>query len=160
MDKTIVVNKQIDRYDVYIGRGSLFGNPFRVVIDGTREEVIALYRTWFMQRLAQPKFEQAVERLRGKRLGCFCKPLACHGDVIVEYLETFQTPMEKRRKIMRIVKSVDVVLTNESVRSIKVEELFVTLLSDEADRIVIERKIFDRIRLAANEFEFGEGKGR
>jgi hypothetical protein len=25
--------------------------------------------------------------LKGKRLGCFCKPLACHGDVIKEYIE-------------------------------------------------------------------------
>ena len=29
----------------------------------------------------------SLEPLRGKVLGCYCKPLACHGDVIVELLE-------------------------------------------------------------------------
>lgn len=93
MEKTTVVNKRTDEYDIYIGRGSVFGNPFMIGIGGTREEVITLYRSWFMRQLASPKFEEAIEGLRGKRLGCFCKPLACHGDVIVEYLETFGTRM-------------------------------------------------------------------
>jgi hypothetical protein len=84
---TRVVNKENDKYDVYIGRGSPFGNPFSVYIHG-REECIAKYRDYFYDRLGwNPVFKRAVEKLRGKTLGCFCKPKACHGDVIVEYLE-------------------------------------------------------------------------
>jgi hypothetical protein len=34
-----------------------------------------------------PEYKQRILDLKGKYLGCFCKPLACHGDVIVEWLE-------------------------------------------------------------------------
>ena len=37
--------------------------------------------------LVDSEFATRVKGLRGKQLGCFCKPKACHGDVIVEYLE-------------------------------------------------------------------------
>jgi len=84
---TTVVNKRKEYFDVYIGRGSLFGNGYIIGPDGTREEVIQKYREWFFRRLRSERFRKAVEKLRGKKLGCFCKPLACHGDVIVEYLE-------------------------------------------------------------------------
>lgn len=84
--KTVVVNlNRGEPYDVYIGRGSPFGNPFK---GAARDACIALYQNHFEQLiLTDPKFKAAVERLRGQRLGCFCKPLDCHGDVIVKYLE-------------------------------------------------------------------------
>lgn len=86
--KTIVVNRKVDYEDVYIGRGSSFGNPFIEGKDGTRKEVIEKYRVWFYKRLKKPRFKRAVEALRGKRLGCYCKPeKPCHGDIIVEWLE-------------------------------------------------------------------------
>ncbi len=92
--KTTVVHNQTDEYDVYIGRevpdvelaGSKWGNPF-VLADDSEEErrrSIANYRTWI---LTQPDLLQALEELRGKRLGCWCAPLACHGDVLVELLD-------------------------------------------------------------------------
>lgn len=67
---------------VYIGRPSKWGNPFVIGKDGTREEVIAKYRTWL---LAQPaKVEAAKRELAGKDLVCFCAPKGCHGDVLLE----------------------------------------------------------------------------
>jgi hypothetical protein len=69
---------------VYIGRGSKWGNPFVIGKDGTREEVIDKYRVWIM---SQPPLLNEIQELKGKVLGCFCKPKACHGDVIVELLE-------------------------------------------------------------------------
>lgn len=77
------------KYDVYIGRGSIFGNPYVLGRDGNREEIISLYKTYFYDRIQKDrKFKEAVEWLRGKdiRLGCHCAPLKCHGDIIVEYL--------------------------------------------------------------------------
>lgn len=69
-------------YDVYIGRPSKWGNPFVIGKDGTREQVIAKYKLWL---LSQPKLvEQCKQELRGKILACWCAPLACHGDVLVE----------------------------------------------------------------------------
>lgn len=87
-DTCKVVNKAKDRYDVYIGRGSPFGNP--VVISGscTREDAIRLYREYFYERIRNDSdFKRMVQRLKGKVLGCHCKPKACHGDIIKEYLE-------------------------------------------------------------------------
>jgi len=72
---------------IYIGRGSKFGNPYRIGKDGTREEVIEKFRVYFYKRLnADPVFLQDVADLQGCHLLCYCKPEACHGDVIAEYL--------------------------------------------------------------------------
>jgi len=88
--KTRVVNLKTERYDVYIGRGrgSIFGNPFILGRDGDRTEVIGSFKRYFYNRLTlDDGFKAKVLELKGKVLGCFCKPLPCHGDVIVEYLE-------------------------------------------------------------------------
>lgn len=91
--KTTVVNLRHSEHDVYIGRAGhgrdgYFGNPFSGAKDGGRERAIALYREYFMKRLwVDSEFAARVEKLRGKRLGCFCAPQHCHGDVIVDYLE-------------------------------------------------------------------------
>ncbi|CAM3562516.1 DUF4326 domain-containing protein [Parendozoicomonas haliclonae] len=78
-----VVNKKHEPYDVYIGRGSKWGNPFVIGRDGTREEVIAKYRVWLWQEIKAERITwHDLTSLEGKRLGCFCKPLPCHGDVI------------------------------------------------------------------------------
>lgn len=86
--KTTVVNKRYNSYDVYIGRGSPFGNPFIIGKHGTRTEVIEQYRDYFFDKLMfDHEFSEAVNELKGKCLGCFCKPQACHGDIIAEYLD-------------------------------------------------------------------------
>lgn len=79
--RTRVVHCKRTRYDTYVGRGSQWGNPFRIGPDGTRDEVIAKYREWIK---TQPNLIAALPELRGKVLGCWCVPLACHGDVLVE----------------------------------------------------------------------------
>ncbi len=78
---TIVVNVGGDRSrcDVYIGRPSKWGNPFVIGRDGTREEVIVQYEAWIQ---TQPLLLAALGELQGKRLGCYCAPLPCHGDVL------------------------------------------------------------------------------
>jgi hypothetical protein len=85
-NNTEVVNIYKEKGYVYIGRGSLFGNPFVLGKDGTREEVIEKYRTYFYKRLEDPAFKNAVLHLKGMKLGCFCKPRECHGTIILEYL--------------------------------------------------------------------------
>ncbi len=81
---TTVVHCKKEPYDVYIGRGSKWGNPFKIGIDGTREDVIAKYCDYIA---ARPDLLNAVGELKGKILGCWCKPLACHGDVLAELAE-------------------------------------------------------------------------
>lgn len=80
---TKVVNKYKHVYDVYIGRGSKWGNPFVIGKDGTREEVINKYEKYLLN---SPELLNSLHELKGKTLGCFCKPKACHGDVLVKYI--------------------------------------------------------------------------
>lgn len=79
MAHPLVVHRR-DAHDVYIGRPSKWGNPFVIGRDGTREQVIAAYEMWIK---TQPHLMAALHELKGKRLGCFCAPLACHGEVLV-----------------------------------------------------------------------------
>jgi hypothetical protein len=72
-------------YDVYIGRGSRFGSPYSIGIDGDREEVIRKYRYDFERGYLKASKEEVLA-LKGKVLGCHCKPFACHGDVLVEFI--------------------------------------------------------------------------
>lgn len=78
---TRVVHCKKEPYDVYIGRGSKWGNPFKIGPDGTREEVIAKYCDYIGER---PDLLSAVGELRGKTIACWCSPQACHGDVLAE----------------------------------------------------------------------------
>jgi len=75
---TRVVHCKKEPFDVYIGRPSKWGNPFPLSLG--RKECIAQYEKWI---LTQPKLLMDLHELKGKRLGCFCAPFACHGDVLV-----------------------------------------------------------------------------
>jgi Domain of unknown function (DUF4326) len=73
---------------VYIGRPSMFGNPYRIGVDGTREEVIQKYDIWAREMIdMDDEFKAAVKALKGKLLVCWCRPLACHGDALVRLAE-------------------------------------------------------------------------
>ena len=78
---TTVVNCKHDAYDVYIGRPSVWGNPYSIGKHGTREEVIEKYREWLS---GQWHLLDQLDNLQGKVLGCHCAPLACHGDILAE----------------------------------------------------------------------------
>lgn len=87
MKETTVVNKfHKVPFDVYIGRGSKWGNPFshlekskaQFKVD-TREEAISKYKDWIME---QPQLLADLHELKGKILCCYCKPASCHGDIL------------------------------------------------------------------------------
>lgn len=82
-----VVNVRDEEFDIYIGRAS-FGwadskwrNPYRITFNRSRQQAIAAYRSYIQTR---PDLLRALSELSGKRLGCWCAPLPCHGDVLVE----------------------------------------------------------------------------
>ena len=94
MSRTTGVRNQVDESDVYIGRAvpelgigdGKWGNPFVMAneSDTERERAINAYREWVV---AQPELLGSHEELRSKRLGCWCAPKPCHGDVLVELLD-------------------------------------------------------------------------
>ena len=95
MCKPIVVNiKKDDDFDVFCGRPSKWGNPFthlkgktyaEFVVD-TREEAIENYRGYILNN---PELMASLPELKDKILGCFCKPLSCHCDILAELVETY-----------------------------------------------------------------------
>lgn len=95
--RTTVVNIRTtkDKDYIRIDRTTQFGNPFRIgeydfylKRELTREDSIMLFQKRFGRMIKNyPVFRAAVEKLKGRRLGCWCKPLSCHGDIYVEYLE-------------------------------------------------------------------------
>jgi hypothetical protein len=90
---TTVVNVRRERCDVYCGRGSVLGNPFSHIPGygehqvASRGEAIRQHRKWF---LAQPRLIVIVLTLKGKVLGCHCKPEACHCDVYAEVADSYR----------------------------------------------------------------------
>ncbi len=96
LQKTRVVNLRREPYDVYIGRpgrglSGPWGNPYQIGRDGTREEVISRYKEYLLN---QPDLLARLPELRGRRLGCFCRPQACHGDVLAELADALPTTHE------------------------------------------------------------------
>lgn len=85
MQKCKVVNINTGEHEVYIGRPSRWGNPFKIGIDGTRMEVIRKYKEWLLNN--EELMNDIMKKLDGKILGCHCKPKRCHGDVLVEVIE-------------------------------------------------------------------------
>jgi hypothetical protein len=92
----VVNRKMFGRWPgaVYIGRGSIYGNPFRIGPDGSRAEVIERYRRRLWHYLqTDNELSKAIRDLADKAktedivLECFCAPLPCHGDVLKAAIE-------------------------------------------------------------------------
>jgi hypothetical protein len=66
---------------VYVGRPGKWGNPFVIRETVTRSEVIQAYAVWIK---TQPKLLAQLHELKGKDLVCWCAPLPCHADVLME----------------------------------------------------------------------------
>ena len=86
--KTTVVHMKKAPYDVYIGRGSVWGNPYSHLDESqakvkvkNRKEAIEKYRMYI---LGNPQLLARLPEIQGKVLGCFCKPKSCHGDILAE----------------------------------------------------------------------------
>lgn len=94
MTRARAVNVKHEKCDAYMGRempgyaASTFRNIFKVGRDGSKSEVLDKYRKHLITLLeSNPAAKQEFEQLRGKTLGCWCKPNRCHVDIIVELLE-------------------------------------------------------------------------
>jgi hypothetical protein len=88
MAKKLVVHCKKEKFDVYIGRPSDWGNPFSHK-EGTmaknkvktRDEAVEKFREWIV---TQPHLMARLHELKDKVLGCWCSPQKCHGDVLSE----------------------------------------------------------------------------
>ena len=117
-NKTIVVNCKKEEFDIYIGRpydglpppefGTWllhFGNPFIIRRDGNRNTTITKFEKWIRgedyKRLYPERRKWILKnlcKLKDKRLGCFCKPKPCHGDIYVKLIEELCKPRKNLLK--------------------------------------------------------------
>lgn len=87
--KPKVVHCKKEPFDVYVGRGSKWGNPYshkegtlaEEVVD-SRSEAVKKYEEYL---LSNDELMSSLSELKGKTLGCWCKPKACHGDILLKY---------------------------------------------------------------------------
>jgi hypothetical protein len=94
---TRAVNIRRERYDILIMRPGPWGNPFVVGVDGEQGECVRKHREWLEtgNGFGNPRANSAarqfvvrnIGRLKGKKLGCGCKPKACHGDTLAEFAD-------------------------------------------------------------------------
>lgn len=92
MSNLVVHCKQMP-YDIYIGRPSKWGNPYshkhgtlaKYKVN-TREEAVQAYREYITNGDGKHLLNDLHE-LKDKALGCWCKPLQCHGDVLVQLIK-------------------------------------------------------------------------
>lgn len=81
-----VLNKHhgnIPKDAIFIGRGSIWGNPFPITEIDTRDIVVEKYKRWLRHKILtrQITLEQLAS-LHNKDFVCYCSPKACHGDVL------------------------------------------------------------------------------
>lgn len=75
-----VVHCRRDPFDLYIGRPSKWGNPYRIGPDGDRAQVIRRFEHHV--RFERCALLADLGELHGLTLGCYCTPAPCHGDML------------------------------------------------------------------------------
>lgn len=76
---------------VYVGRPSKWGNPYHIgEWEGSsatgyvikRKDAVRLYKDYLQSD--KNLTSEVVQELRGKDLVCWCAPLQCHADILLE----------------------------------------------------------------------------
>ena len=84
MPPTAVINvkdtRQVNHDDIFIGRPSIWGNIYKLS-EYPRNVSINRYEIYARGNI---EIIKNLSMLSAKQLVCFCKPLACHGDVLVK----------------------------------------------------------------------------
>ena len=101
--KSKAVNLNKESYDIYIGRAPFgqkrnpLANPYTIHTgEYSRERAVHLFAYDFKTNWkTEPDFRESVISCKGKKLGCFCKPKLCHGDVIALFINTYELKGEK-----------------------------------------------------------------
>lgn len=94
MIKIVKVNREQNNFTRYCGRSwaglpeSLFHNPYHVGKDGNRKQVLRKFAEYWYAPAQAGLRKKALEMISDDDiLGCWCRPLNCHLDIIVGYVE-------------------------------------------------------------------------
>lgn len=94
---TRVVHLKKEPYDVYIGRPSKWGNPYSHK-EGTLAEFKVANRAEALEKFEKYLLENetlynSLIELKGKTLGCWCKPNKCHGDILAKWSNSIENQL-------------------------------------------------------------------
>ena len=101
----LVVHCKREAYDLYVGRGSDWGNPFKIGRDGDRREVLEKYKGYLLRGEGRHLLARIGE-LEGLTLGCFCAPRGgltaddethCHGQLLLHLVTRRREVLQKRQ---------------------------------------------------------------
>lgn len=87
-----VVNiRKTKKYDIYVGRGSKWGNPYshiygKGIYCSNRSIAIKKYEEYIK---SNKELLESLHELKGKVLGCYCSPKRCHGEILIKLVEEF-----------------------------------------------------------------------
>ncbi len=107
---TCVVNARTHEFDVYIGHAvigarnsCMTGNspylcPFQVPGEPLTPEQLDCYHAAMVKRLTAPgpRWRTWLRKIQGLRLGCWCKPGICHGDLLAKFADKLPSEEELR----------------------------------------------------------------
>lgn len=93
-----------DQKNIYIGRkgivfvegerfpkkDSIWANPFKEGRDGTLDEILEKYEIYIRDKIKKENLKNELLKLKGKNLGCWCKPNKCHGDILLKLIKEFE----------------------------------------------------------------------
>lgn len=92
--------------NVYIGRQGVvfinknrfpkspsnFANPFKIGSDGSRDEVMTKYKKYIEAKIeSNEKLKIELLSMKGKKLGCWCYPEKCHGEILLNLIEKYSS---------------------------------------------------------------------
>jgi cellular nucleic acid-binding protein len=97
-DNIYISNKEIVtiyNYGINMGKypheDSKWANPYKIPKDSSytfRNSQLQKYKQYILEKIKEDPIKYNIEELRGKNLGCWCHPERCHGDILIEILNT------------------------------------------------------------------------
>ena len=69
---------------------SIWANSYKINEEQSREQVLQLYLEYIEEKLeSDNNLVTELLKLKGKKLGCWCKPECCHGDILIQLIKKY-----------------------------------------------------------------------
>lgn len=85
-----IKNEKTGNKERFPKKSSPFYNPSKIGKHGNRDQVIEKYKNYILKKLEQSQeLMNLLKSMKGKKLGCWCHPEKCHGDVLLELINKY-----------------------------------------------------------------------
>jgi hypothetical protein len=78
-------------------KSSIWTNPFKVE-NNRKESVLLPYEKYIRNKIENEYGVDELLKLKGKTLGCWCKPKSCHGDILIKLINEYSRKTEIQSK--------------------------------------------------------------